>query len=108
MYIHLFYGSYISIWAYDSPMVTTMIRSWKTRSPTAPQEADAKLKEKPSTTGGRRPSKRGAFGVGSVIFGVDGRWALWAAGLVAVLVAVFGLGGRENRITMNNIYIYTI
>ena len=30
--------------------------------------------EKPTTGGGRRPSKKGAFGVGSVIFGVDGRW----------------------------------
>lgn len=39
------------------------------------QEADAKLKEKPTTGGGRRPSKKGAFGVGSVIFGVDGsKW----------------------------------
>ena len=49
------------------------------------QEAEAKLKEKPSGSG-RRPSKRGAFGVGSVIFGVDGRWAAQLAAAEKLLL----------------------
>ena len=42
----------------------------------ASQEADAKVKASGSgpATAGRRPSKKGAFGVGSVIFGIDGHW----------------------------------